>query len=40
MAVADEVEDFAFVCADQELSAVARSRNLETLNPDTDDPTS
>jgi predicted nucleic acid-binding protein len=40
MAVADEVEDFAFVCADQELSAVAQSRNLETLNPDTDDPTS
>lgn len=40
MAVADEAEDFVFVCADQELNAIARSRDLETLNPDTDNPTS
>lgn len=37
LAVSKQVEDIAFVSADQELVSVANDRGLETLNPDTDD---
>ena len=38
LAVAEEVENIAFVSADRELVSVASSRNLEAINPDTDNP--
>lgn len=37
LAVAEEVEDFTFVCADRELVSIAETRDLEAINPDAND---
>lgn len=36
LAVAEEVENLTFVCADQQLISVADTRGLEAINPDVD----
>lgn len=37
LAVAEEMENLTFVCADQQLISVADTRGLEGINPDIDD---
>lgn len=37
LAVSEEVESLSFVSADQELVSIAEKRDLEAINPDTDD---